>query len=224
MGPYKDFKGTINLDVRDSKADWRPFTPKKAPEGAPNILFVLYDDTGLAAWSPYGGRINMPTLDKLAQNGLTYTQWHTVALCSPTRSTLLTGRNHTLNGMAVTGALQRVSRPGPAVSRRRPQPSRRSSRTTATAPSGWARTTTFRSRCRLPRPAFHRKQRGTCLEAPRHRCGVAWVRLGVAGMAGAADFLPASGQVEPDQAVTLVLDAPHQAAPAVWSSNVAASR
>ena len=100
MGPYKDFKGTIKLDIRDSKADWGPFTPKKAPAGAPNILFVLYDDTGLAAWSPYGGRINMPTLDKLAKNGLTYTQWHTAALCSPTRSTLLTGRNHTLNGMA----------------------------------------------------------------------------------------------------------------------------
>jgi arylsulfatase len=100
VGPYKDFKGTINLDVRDSKPDWGPFTPKKAPAGAPNILFVLYDDTGLAAWSPYGGRVNMPTLDRLAKNGLTYTQWHTVALCSPTRSTLLTGRNHTLNGMA----------------------------------------------------------------------------------------------------------------------------
>jgi len=100
VGPYKDFKGTIKLDVRDSKGDWGPFTPKKAPAGAPNVLFILYDDTGLAAWSPYGGRINMPTLQKLADNGLTYTQWHTVALCSPTRSTLLTGRNHTLNGMA----------------------------------------------------------------------------------------------------------------------------
>jgi len=86
--------------VRDSKADWGPFTPKSAPKGAPNILFVLYDDTGLAAWSPYGGRVNMPTLDRLAREGLTYTQWHTAALCSPTRSTLLTGRNHTLNGMA----------------------------------------------------------------------------------------------------------------------------
>ena len=100
VGPYKDFKGTIKLDVRDSKPDWGPFTPKKAPAGAPNVLFVLYDDTGLAAWSTYGGRINMPTLDRLARSGLTYTQWHTCALCSPTRSTLLTGRNHTLNGMA----------------------------------------------------------------------------------------------------------------------------
>jgi arylsulfatase len=94
------FGGTIRLDVRDSKADWTPYTPKKAPEGAPNFLFILYDDTGLAAWSPYGGRINMPTLDRLAANGLMYTQWHTTALCSPTRSTILTGRNHHVNGMA----------------------------------------------------------------------------------------------------------------------------
>ena len=94
------FKGTIKLDIRDSVADWTPYTPKRAPEGAPNFLFILYDDTGLAAWSAYGGRIQMPTLDKLATNGLIYTQWHTTALCSPTRSTLLTGRNHHLNGMA----------------------------------------------------------------------------------------------------------------------------
>lgn len=93
------FHGDIQLDVRDSKPDWTPYIRKKAPEGAPNILFVLYDDTGLAAWSPYGGRINMPTMDKLAAEGLTYTQWHTVALCSPTRSCINTGRNHNLNGM-----------------------------------------------------------------------------------------------------------------------------
>jgi len=96
----KAFKGVIKLDVRDSVPDWGPYTPKKAPEGSPNILFVLYDDTGLAAWSSFGGRINMPTLDKLAENGLRYTQWHTAALCSPTRSTILTGRNHHVNGMA----------------------------------------------------------------------------------------------------------------------------
>jgi arylsulfatase len=96
----KPFKGVIKLDVRDSVADWTPYTPTKAPAGAPNIMFVLYDDTGLAAWSPFGGRINMPTMQKLADNGLTYSQWHTTALCSPTRSTILTGRNHHLNGMA----------------------------------------------------------------------------------------------------------------------------
>jgi arylsulfatase len=68
----KPFNGVIKLDVRDSVPDWGPYTPIKAPEGAPNILFVLYDDTGLAAWSPFGGRINMPTLQKLADNGLMY--------------------------------------------------------------------------------------------------------------------------------------------------------
>ena len=72
----------------------------RRPEGAPNVLIVLYDDTGLAAWSPYGGRIEMPTMQRLADGGLTYTQWHTTALCSPTRSCLLTGRNHHQNGYA----------------------------------------------------------------------------------------------------------------------------
>jgi arylsulfatase len=96
----KEFRGEIKLDVRDSTPDWAAFLPDKAPEGAPNVLVVLYDDTGCAAWSPYGGRINMPTMDRLAANGLTYSQWHTTALCSPTRSTFLTGRNHHLNGYA----------------------------------------------------------------------------------------------------------------------------
>jgi arylsulfatase len=97
----------IKLDIRDSKPDWGPYTLPKAPEGSPNILIVLYDDTGLAAWSPFGGGINMPTLQKLADRGLMYSQWHTTALCSPTRSTFLTGRNHHLNGCScITEAAQ----------------------------------------------------------------------------------------------------------------------
>jgi arylsulfatase len=92
------FKGTINLDIRQSKADWDAFLDDKAPEGAPNVLVILYDDTGQAAWSTYGGRVEMPTLDRLAKGGLTYTQWHTTAVCSPTRSCFLTGRNHHANG------------------------------------------------------------------------------------------------------------------------------
>ena len=96
----REFQGTINLDIRDSTADWPAYLPDPAPEGAPNVLVVLYDDTGMAAWSPYGGRINMPTMDRLAADGLTYTQWHTTALCSPTRSCFLTGRNHHQNGFA----------------------------------------------------------------------------------------------------------------------------
>jgi arylsulfatase A-like enzyme len=96
----RPFQGEIKLDIRQSTPDWEAFLPDKAPEGAPNVLVVLYDDTGVAAWSPYGGRINMPTLDRLAASGLTYTQWHTTALCSPTRSTFLTGRTHHQNGFA----------------------------------------------------------------------------------------------------------------------------
>lgn len=99
------FKGKIELDIRDSKPDWNAFLENKAPKGAPNVLVILYDDTGQAAWSPYGGRIEMPTLDKLAKNGLTYTQWHTTAVCSPTRSCFLTGRNHHQNGF---GSIARV--------------------------------------------------------------------------------------------------------------------
>jgi arylsulfatase A-like enzyme len=96
----KPFKGRIDLDVRDSTPDWDAFLPDKPPDGAPNVLVVLYDDTGCAAWSPYGGRIEMPTLQRLADNGVTYSQWHTTALCSPTRSVFLTGRNHHQNGFA----------------------------------------------------------------------------------------------------------------------------
>jgi arylsulfatase A-like enzyme len=96
----KQFNGTINLDIRDSTPDWDAFLPDRAPGDAPNVLVVLYDDTGCAAWSPYGGRIEMPTLQRLADGGLTYAQWHTTALCSPTRSVFLTGRNHHQNGFA----------------------------------------------------------------------------------------------------------------------------
>jgi arylsulfatase A-like enzyme len=96
----EDFKGVIKLDVRDSTQDWTPYELKHAPDGAPNILVILYDDTGMASWAPFGGRIEMPTLQRLADNGLTYSQWHTTALCSPTRSCFLTGRNHHVNRFA----------------------------------------------------------------------------------------------------------------------------
>lgn len=94
----RPFNGVVSLDVRASKPDWDAFLARKAPKDAPNVLVILYDDTGQAAWSAYGGRIEMPTLDRLAKNGLTYSQWHTTAVCSPTRSCFLTGRNHHANG------------------------------------------------------------------------------------------------------------------------------
>jgi len=94
------FNGTINVDIRGSVPDWAPFEPPKAPEGAPSVIYVVLDDVGFSAASCYGGPIATPNIDRLAADGLRFTQWHTTALCSPTRSCLLTGRNHTRNSMA----------------------------------------------------------------------------------------------------------------------------
>jgi arylsulfatase len=96
----KSFKGTVNIDVRDSVPDWEPYEQPRAPEGSPNILYIVLDDVGFGAMSCYGGPIETPNIDRIAQSGVRYSQWHTTALCSPTRSCLLTGRNHTMNGMA----------------------------------------------------------------------------------------------------------------------------
>jgi arylsulfatase A-like enzyme len=94
------FKGTINVDIRDSEPDWAPFEAPRAPEGSPNVVYVVLDDVGFGAMGCYGGPIETPNIDRLASEGVRYTQWHTTALCSPTRSCLLTGRNHTRNSMA----------------------------------------------------------------------------------------------------------------------------
>jgi arylsulfatase A-like enzyme len=96
----KSFKGTINVDIRDSVPDWAPFEPPKAPDGAPSVVYIVLDDVGFSAMSGYGGPIPTPNIDRIAADGLRFTQWHTTALCSPTRSCLLTGRNHTRNSMA----------------------------------------------------------------------------------------------------------------------------
>jgi arylsulfatase len=66
----------------------------KAPEGAPNVVVVLIDDIGFGATDAYGGAINTPTFERLADNGVRFNQFHTTALCSPTRASLLSGRNH----------------------------------------------------------------------------------------------------------------------------------
>lgn len=85
------------LDARDAKAP--PFFKIKAPDNAPNILIVLIDDMGFGQSSAFGGPINMPTVEKLANNGLRYNDFHTTALCSPTRAALLSGRNHHMCNM-----------------------------------------------------------------------------------------------------------------------------
>ena len=85
-------------DARDATA---PFPLKvKVPKGAPNVILVLVDDFGFGMSSSFGGPINMPFPDQLAKNVLRYNRFHTMALCSPTRVGLLTGRNHHSNNMA----------------------------------------------------------------------------------------------------------------------------
>ena len=94
------FKGKINVDIRDSVPDWSPFEPPRAPDGAPSVIYVVLDDVGFSAMGCYGGPIETPNIDRIVGDGVRYTQFHTTALCSPTRACLLTGRNHTRNGMA----------------------------------------------------------------------------------------------------------------------------
>jgi len=86
------FKGVVNQDRDTSKPDWPK--PVKAPAGAPNVVLILLDDVGFSASSTFGGTAKTPTLDSLAAEGLRYNSFHVTALCSPTRSALLTGRNH----------------------------------------------------------------------------------------------------------------------------------
>jgi arylsulfatase A-like enzyme len=95
-----EFRGIVNIDIKDSTPDWAPYTQPMAPEGAPNVVYVVFDDVGFAAMEPFGGLIETPNIKRVADAGVTYTNCHTTALCSPTRSCLLTGRNHTTNGMA----------------------------------------------------------------------------------------------------------------------------
>jgi arylsulfatase A-like enzyme len=96
----KPFKGMINVDIRDSVPDWAPFEAPKAPDGAANVLYIVLDDVGYSVLGSYGGPVDTPNIDRIVADGVRYTQMHTTALCSPTRSCLLTGRNHTRNSMA----------------------------------------------------------------------------------------------------------------------------
>lgn len=94
------FNGKIALDIRDSEPDWGPFAAPTAPEGAPNVLYVVWDDVGIATWDCFGGLVEMPAMSRIAEHGVKLTQFHSTALCSPTRAALLTGRNPTSVGMA----------------------------------------------------------------------------------------------------------------------------
>src|SRR6478672_8001634 len=93
------FGGDIGLDAKDSKSYWPPRVVP--PKGAPNILLIMTDDAGYGVSGTFGGVIPTPALDRIANMGLRYTQFHSTALCSPTRAALITGRNHHSVGFGV---------------------------------------------------------------------------------------------------------------------------
>ena len=109
--PDAPFTGTLPFDAKDPNSSFPPIEPLRPPTGAPNVLLILLDDVGFAASSAFGGVINTPTADRLATSGLRYNRFHTTALCAPTRSALLTGRNHHSVGMGVITELA-TSAPG----------------------------------------------------------------------------------------------------------------
>src|SRR5271163_4750412 len=90
--PRPEFQGKIGRTLKDSTPDF----PKmyEPPAGSPNILLILTDDVGFGATSTFGGPIQTPNFQRLADTGLRYNMYHTTALCSPTRAALITGRNH----------------------------------------------------------------------------------------------------------------------------------
>ena len=102
--PEPVFNGKIAQTAADSTPDFPK--PVEAPKGSPNVLLILTDDVGFAASSPFGGPINTPVFEALARDGLRYNQFHTTAMCSPSRSALITGRNHHSNS---TGVIMELS-------------------------------------------------------------------------------------------------------------------
>jgi arylsulfatase A-like enzyme len=101
--PPPAFGGVIKESAKDSTPWWPPrIVP---PKGAPNILLIMTDDQGYGVSSTFGGVVPTPSLDRIAKEGLRYTQFHSTALCSPTRAALITGRNHHSVGAGVIGEL-----------------------------------------------------------------------------------------------------------------------
>jgi arylsulfatase A-like enzyme len=97
--PPPPFGGKIGLGAKDSTPYWPPNVVP--PKGAPNVLLIMTDDAGYGVSGTFGGVIPTPSLDRIAKMGLRYTQFHSTALCSPTRAALITGRNHHSVGFGV---------------------------------------------------------------------------------------------------------------------------
>ena len=115
--PDKPYAGFIAYDAKDPDSKFAPIEQLRPPEGAPNVLIILLDDVGFGASSAFGGPCQTPVADALAANGLRYARFHTTALCSPTRSALLGGRNHHMLGF---GGITEMATSAPGYTSRRP--------------------------------------------------------------------------------------------------------
>src|SRR5512132_2174112 len=115
--PDRPYEAELPLDAKDPRATFPAIEPRRPPTGAPNVLVVLLDDVGFGASSAFGGPCAAPTAERLAGNGLKYNRFHTTALCAPTRSALLTGRNHHTVGM---GGITEIATAAPGYSSIRP--------------------------------------------------------------------------------------------------------
>ena len=124
--PDRNFGGTIGRTIDQSVPDWTIIPGPKAPQDAPNVLFILIDDAGFGQPDTFGGPVATPNLTRVGKMGLTYNRFHVVALCSPTRAATLTGRNQHRVGMGsvaefpgpfpgYTGAVPRSCAPFPRV-------------------------------------------------------------------------------------------------------------
>src|SRR5216683_6478824 len=113
--PEPQYPHSTVLDVRNATPP--PRFEIKAPAQAPNVLIVLIDDMGYGQSSAFGGPIHMPTVERMAKGGLRYNQFHTTALCSPTRAALLTGRNHHVCNM---GSITETATAFPGQTGKRP--------------------------------------------------------------------------------------------------------
>jgi len=97
--PERQHVGLTTYDAKDPDTSFPPIEPLLPPKGAPNVLVILLDDVGFGASSAFGGPAQTPVAERLQGGGLSYTRFHTTALCAPTRAALLTGRNHHSVGM-----------------------------------------------------------------------------------------------------------------------------
>ena len=115
--PHRAHVGLITYDAKDPETAFPAIEPLRPPSGAPNVLVVMIDDAGFGASSAFGGPCHTPNAEKLAAQGLRFNRFHTTALCSPSRQSLLTGRNHHSVGM---GGITEIATSAPGYNSIRP--------------------------------------------------------------------------------------------------------